>query len=432
MTYQGKITASCSFAFFTYDVQDKTLNTYDILQSHNNFEKWQLVRELSLLDVDEDVLYRPFNTLSNGEQTKVQLCALFQQQNNFLLIDEPTNHLDVEGRRIISEYLNKKSGFILVSHDRLFLDGCVEYILSINKANIQVQRGNFSSCYKNKMDEDARELAQNEALLKDIKRLKTSARQKGDWADISERRIYGGGDRPSLGEKSRKMQKRRKVLENRKNKQIEEKSQLLKNIEQADNLKMFPLKHHAHNLISATGISLFYGDKVVCSEVGFILEQGDRIAITGKNGTGKTSILKLILDESIKHTGTLHKASQLTISYVSQDTSHLKGTLTDFASQNNLDLSLFKALLRQLDFSRIQFDKPMQDFSGGQKKKVLLAKSIITPAHVYIWDEPLNFIDVLSRIQIEELIKKYSPTMLFVEHDKAFCDSVATKTVELK
>jgi len=93
---------------------------------------------------------------------------------------------------------------------------------------------------------------------------------------------------------------------------------------------------------------------------------------------------------------------------------------------------LFKAILRKLDFSRVQFEKDMQDFSGGQKKKVLIAKSLCEKSHLLIWDEPLNFIDVISRIQIETLLSEYTPTILFVEHDKAFCDAVASKIIELE
>ena len=89
-------------------------------------------------------------------------------------------------------------------------------------------------------------------------------------------------------------------------------------------------------------------------------------------------------------------------------------------------LTLLKTILRKLDFSRVQFEKDMRDFSAGQKKKVLLASSLCEQAHVYIWDEPLNYVDVLSRMQIEELIKAYEPTMIFVEHDKAFCENIAT------
>ena len=114
-----------------------------------------------------------------------------------------------------------------------------------------------------------------------------------------------------------------------------------------------------------------------------------------------------------------------------QDTGHLKGSLTEYADAYGLELSLFLALLRKLDFTREQFEKPIEDFSGGQKKKVLIARSLCEQAHLYIWDEPLNFIDVFSRMQIEELLVKYRPTMLLVEHDKAFTDRLGTKIVEL-
>jgi len=96
-----------------------------------------------------------------------------------------------------------------------------------------------------------------------------------------------------------------------------------------------------------------------------------------------------------------------------------------------IDESLFKAILRKLDFTRVQFEKDMSDFSAGQKKKVLLARSLCEQAHVYIWDEPLNYIDILSRMQIEELITTYQPTMIFVEHDRIFCNNISTKTVQL-
>ena len=119
------------------------------------------------------------------------------------------------------------------------------------------------------------------------------------------------------------------------------------------------------------------------------------------------------------------------ISYVSQDTSYLKGSLKDFAKFENIDESLLKTILRKLDFSRTQLDKDINDFSAGQKKKVLIAKSLCEQSHLYLWDEPLNFIDVLSRIQIEDLILKFKPTILFVEHDKTFVENIATKKINI-
>ncbi|MDF2803675.1 MAG: glycosyl transferase family 1 [Anaerocolumna sp.] len=156
------------------------------------------------------------------------------------------------------------------------------------------------------------------------------------------------------------------------------------------------------------------------------------MVLSGSNGCGKSSIIKKILGLDINTTGELTLASGLKISYVSQDTSHLKGTLKDFAEENQIDMTLFKSMLRKLDFERTQFEKNMENFSAGQKKKVLLAKSLCDSAHIYIWDEPLNYIDLFSRLQIEDLVLEFKPTMLFVEHDKAFVDEVSTKVVEIK
>lgn len=178
-------------------------------------------------------------------------------------------------------------------------------------------------------------------------------------------------------------------------------------------------------------VSIFYDGTMVCKDVGFTIEQGDRIALIGRNGSGKSSIIKLICGEDINYTGTYRKGSQLKISYVSQDTSHLQGTLTDYAVNNEIDESLFKSILRKLDFSRLQFEKDMSAFSGGQKKKVLIAKSLCEKVHLHIWDEPLNFIDVISRMQIQDLLLEYSPTLLFVEHDSEFYQNIATKIFKL-
>ena len=439
--YSGTISATVKFQYFPPHVADKSIDTTAVIEEIcPSYETWELLRELALLDVQEDVLYRSFETLSNGEQTKVLLASLFLGENNFLLIDEPTNHLDAGGRAVVSRYLNSKSGFILVSHDRTFLDGCVDHILSINRANIEVQRGNFSSWCVNKERQDRFELAENEKLRKDIKRLKQAAKQSGEWADQLESTKIGRGSagieksidkRAYIGEKSRRMQQRRKNLEHRQQKAIDEKSKLLKNVEHTDSLKIIQASYHKPQYLSLSDVSIFYGTKAVCKNVRFEVERGDRVHLYGRNGSGKSSILKLICGEEIAYTGKYMIGSGLQISYVSQDTSFLRGTLTDYALQNNIDESLFKAILRKLDFSRAQFEKDMKDFSGGQKKKTLIAKSLCEKAHLLVWDEPLNFVDVLSRMQIEALLREYQPTILFVEHDSAFCDKIATKKVML-
>ncbi len=439
--YRGSISASVSFEYFPYEISDKGKNTIDIIgEICPGNRKWELLRELNLLEVGEEALDRPFGTLSKGEQSKVLLAALFLKENGFLLIDEPTNHLDMHGRKIVSDYLNGKKGFILVSHDRTLLDGCIDHILSINKTNIEIQKGNFSSWLINKERQDSFELAENEKLKKEVRRLEKTAKEKIAWSEKAESRKIGFNPektekninrRPLAGAKSKKMMKRAKVIAARQNSVLEEKSKLLKNLEDSDALKVTQLSYHTNRLLSLTDVSIFYGEKTVCRNLSFIVEQGDRVALTGRNGSGKTSLIKLICGEKIDYTGVFRRGNGLVVSYVPQDASFLRGSLSDYALENSIEESLFKAILRKLDFSRTQLEKDMSDFSEGQKKKVLIAKSLSEKAHILVWDEPLNYIDVISRIQIEQLLLEHRPTILFVEHDSAFCKNVATKTVNL-
>ncbi len=430
--YSGNIICSVKFDYFPYSITDKTELTETILREICPQAKdWELMRELSYLKVDADVLWRPYETLSNGEQTKVLLAALFLNEERFLLIDEPTNHLDTNARKLVSSYLKKKKGFLLVSHDRRFLDGCIDHILSLNKTGAEIQGGNFSSFMENFNRQQEFEIAQNERLKKDIRRLEQAAKRSAVWSDRVEASKIGAADKGFVGHKAAKMMKRSKNIEARQKQAIKEKSGLLKNVETAQPLKLFPLSYHTDTLAAFSEVSISYDGTAICPPVSFTVRQKERIVLDGKNGSGKSSLLKLLTGEALTYSGAISIGSGLIISYVPQDTSFLKGTLSEFSEKHNIDDSLFKAVLRKMDFERIQFEKDMKDFSEGQKKKVLIAKSLCEQAHLYVWDEPLNFIDVYSRMQIEQLILEFSPTMLFVEHDGVFREKIATKVVML-
>ena len=432
--YRGSISASVAFSYFPYHVKDPSVLAIDAVeQMHPDYEYWRVAREMAKLALVDEVLYRPYGTLSNGEQTKLQLAVLFSKENNFLLIDEPTNHLDIRGRELVSRYLSGKRGFILVSHDRSFLDGCVDHILSINKSDIQICRGNFSTWWENKARQDAFEQAENEKLKREISRLEETAREKATWSDRTEATKIGSHvfDRGYVGHKAEKMMARSKAIEKRQTAAIEEKSRLLKNIERSDDLKIFQTPFHTKRLAELKAVTIDYGGGAVCENISFEIRMGDRIALQGANGSGKSSIIKLLCGENIPHTGEVWLGNGLKISYVNQDTSGLRGKLTDFARESGIDESLFLAMLAKLDVPKAQMEKDMSALSAGQKKKVLLARSICEPMHLHIWDEPMNYIDIISRMQIEAVLKEYQPTILFVEHDKAFCENVATKVVEL-
>ena len=439
--YRGSISASVGFSYFPFAVADPGALAVDAVEAMDpDYEYWRVAREMAKLQLDEAVLYRPYHTLSNGEQTKLQLAVLFSKENQFLLIDEPTNHLDIRGRELVSGYLKSKKGFILVSHDRAFLDGCVDHILSINKADIQVCKGDFSTWWENKQRQDAFEQAENEKLKKEISRLEETARQKADWSNAAEKSKFGVDpiqvDKPKnyrsyQGAQAAKSMARVKAIEKRQNAVIEEKSGLLKNIERSDTLKIFQTPFHTRQLARLKDVAIDYGDGPVCANISFDIQMGDRIALRGANGSGKSSIIKLLCGENIPHTGELWRGNGLKISYVSQDTSGLRGKLTDFARESGIEESLFLAMLAKLDVPKAQMERDMSSLSAGQKKKVLLARSICEPMHLHIWDEPMNYIDVISRMQIEAVLLEYQPTILFVEHDRTFCDNVATKIVEL-
>lgn len=454
--YKGSISANTRFDYFPYAVSDdEVAKTAEELMEcwKPEAELWQVLVQLVQLKMDPECLYRPFSTLSYGERTRVMLAVLFATENEFLLIDEPTNHLDGRAREIVKNYLASKKGFILVSHDRDLLDGVCDHVLVLNRETIEVQTGNFSSWWDNKEKTDAFRRSENEKHLKEIGKLKSAADRSSRWADKNENTKIGYdpvkehdrsiSTRSYIGAKTKKMQSRVKSYETRIDREIEEKEGLLQDIENVVDLKIQPLKFHKEVLIDAYDLGLQYegaSDKLF-DGLRFSVKRGQRVVLSGENGCGKSSILKAVLQRtdqsrssdstSLIVSGRLDVSSGMIVSYVSQDTSFLKGLLRDFAEKQGLNESLFLAVLRQLDMGREQFAKNMEDFSEGQKKKVLIASSLITPAHLYIWDEPLNFIDVFSRMQIEKLILQYEPTMLLVEHDVRFQEKVATDIVRM-
>ena len=435
---RGTISLRQSCLRWPKPVADPDRRTLDILlEGVPPEDEWKIYRELSLLGLSEEILDRPFSTLSGGEQTRALLAALFLDEGAYPMIDEPTNHLDGPGRALVADYLkNLDRGFLLVSHDRAFLDGCVDHILALNPTGPELVRGTFSSWFKDKEDRDRGEAARNEKLRGEIRRLEQAAKRTSGWSDRVEQTKYGSKnsglrpDRGFIGHKAAKMMQRAKNIEDRQQRAIEEKSALLKDIERADSLKLTPLAHHSDRLLEGCDLAVAYPG-MDARPVSFTLRRGERLCLDGGNGAGKTSLLRLVLGEEVPHAGTLFRASGLKISYVPQRADHLEGNPVAWAEGQGIDLTQFLTILRKLDFSRELFSRNMSEYSAGQQKKVLLAASLCQSAHLYLWDEPLNYIDLFSRMQIEELLLQYRPTLLFVEHDRVFRERIATETIEL-
>lgn len=432
LAYSGSIQASVSFALFPCAISNPSRMTLDVLMEiAPQAELWQLERELRQLDVSPDALWMPYAKLSGGEQTKVMLAAMFLKEGCFLLIDEPTNHLDRTGREKTAAWLRSKKGFLVVSHDRHFLDACTDHTLAITRTGLEVQACPFSVWLEDFEKRQEGQKKQNVRLKKEIRQMEQSARQKSGWADQIEKTKKGHGpvDRGYIGHQAAKMMKRAKAVEARKEKAIAHKKTLLQDAEEAESLKIHPLAFGGRTLVSFEGVSAVYDGKPVSNPLSFSIGRGERVVLEGNNGCGKTSLIKVLLDPSQAHTGECRVPASLKVSVVSQQTDHLKGSMKDYTQTLGIDQSLFFALLRKLGFARSNFDTPLQNLSAGQKKKVQIAGSLCQSAHLYIWDEPLNYIDVYSRMQIEQLIQENEISLLLVEHDTAFLEKIDARRI---
>ncbi|WP_159721595.1 ribosomal protection-like ABC-F family protein [Enterococcus sp. CSURQ0835] len=441
MAYQGSITHPLEYVYFPAKISDPTQLTFYALSELENFEQWELERELNLIQLDPAVLWQPFDTLSGGEQTKILLALLFTQTARFALIDEPTNHLDLQARHHVATYLQQKNGFIVVSHDRTFLDQICDHILAIEKSQLVLYQGNFSTYETQKARQDTFELAQNTKLQKEVGRLKQTAAEKSRWSQTRESDKYGDPtkkksrgniDTGFIGARAARTMKRSKTLANRMEQQITQKEKLLKNLEEIDALQMLYTPTHHQQLLKAEQLQLEF-DAPLFAPLNFELAQHEIVALTGPNGSGKSSVIHYLLGIfSGTSTGAMVRPQKLNISYVRQNYEANRGTLVEFATVQQLDYSLFLNNLRKLGMGRTVFATPIEKMSLGQRKKVELAKSLAQPAELFIWDEPLNYLDVFNQEQLAELLLAIKPAMLLVEHDETFLTQVATKKVALQ
>jgi lincosamide and streptogramin A transport system ATP-binding/permease protein len=444
LPYQGQVIHQQIFSYFPQTIREKERLTYDVLTTLTNVELWKIERELQLMETDPEILWRPYSTLSGGEKTKVLLSLLFTDEQHFPLIDEPTNHLDIRGRKQVANYLKKKKqGFIVVSHDRGFIDEVVDHVLVIEKSRLELYHGNFSIYEEQKRLKNEFELAQNEKIKKEVTRLKKTAAEKAEWShsregdktkkkvgfiDTENRRVNRG----AIGADAARTMKRSKAIVHRMETQIEEKEKLLKDIESIDPLMMNVKKKHHKRLLSVENLQLGY-DEMLFSPVSFSIEQEQCVALMGPNGIGKSSILQYLLGEFTGLVeGEIVKSTQLTISYVRQNYEDNRGTLAEFAEKNQVSYPLFLNNLRKLGMERDVFHNRIEQMSMGQRKKVELAKSLSQEAELYVWDEPLNYLDVFNQAQLEHLISTCKPAMLVVDHDQAFLEKIANQIISLK
>ena len=460
---RGKITKSIHTEFFPYPMNlayDKTMDVIkenigglrtledrledmDCLQRYIDLDGFgmesRIRKEMNLMNLSESLLERNYHTLSGGEKTKVNLITLFLKPNVFILLDEPTNHLDIEGKSIIGNYLKGKRGFIVVSHDRRFLDTVCDHILAINRKSIEIEKGNFSTWLKNKELTEQYEFRTKEKLEREILSLEHRSKTNRIWATAANKQKspFAGHFRTNG---SQAYMRQAKNSEKRIQDNIDEKKQLLKNFEKEKKLKLNQSEDISSEwLLIADHLRFGYGSKVILDDFSITVRTGDSIWLRGENGKGKSTLLKLLskkrsLNERQEDiygdimAGNIYHAPGLNIGFSYQEPFIKEGYAADYFEGSH---SYWYELCLSFDLPKDFLNRPIGTYSNGEVKKLEMARALSMPNHILFLDEPLNYMDIYFRRQLERAIEQYKPTMIFVEHDEWFGEAVANHIIEL-
>lgn len=393
----------------------------------------RMLKEMDEMQLDKALLDREFDTLSGGEKTRIMLLTLFLRKKSFVLLDEPTNHLDSEGKEAVVAYLQKKKGFIVVSHDRAFLDQVIDHVISINKKDITIEKGNYSSWKYNKDKKEEFELRTRERLEEEIAQLERSAKCSRTWADIGnmQRYQFASHGRANGVETYMKQAKRSEV---RMQDNIEQKKQLLQNYEEVKPLVMNQSNDIEEKcLIRIKELSFKYPDhtKQIIKGFNFEVHAGERIWVKGKNGAGKSTLLKILsgalLSDAIEY------AEGLQIAMVAQEPAWKTGYIKE-GFQDTIGNPVYQRFLELCDHFELPenfLERPLETYSSGELKKINIARALAGNHHIILFDEPLNYMDTYFSEQLEKAILEYEPTIIFVEHDSYFGKAIATKIIQL-
>jgi lincosamide and streptogramin A transport system ATP-binding/permease protein len=407
----------------------------DLLERYQNAGGFEIdariEREFAAMDLPSSLLRRPFSSLSGGEQTRALIIPLFLGSNSFALIDEPTNHLDMAGRELLAEYLARQTGFILVSHDRALLDAAVDHVVAINRSDIRVMPGNYSQWRAQADLEEEHERRRDANLQREIRSLEETAALRRKWSQSREKEKRGAYDKGFIGHRAAKLMKRALATERKIDEAIEDRRGLLGNRESDRSLELPDQGRSPEVILSVSNLSVDIDGRRIIDDLSLTLNRGERVAIVGRNGSGKTTLLRAIAGDITPDSGTISLPSRLTVARSYQEPLWSNGLLREHLKEGEIEETRFRTLMAAFRVMGDMFERPLETFSRGELKKVDLVRSFLQQSHLLLWDEPMNFIDITAREQIEDAILEAEPTMLFVEHDRWFVESVATRVVEL-
>ena len=370
------------------------------------------------LQISQDIQKREFKLLSGGEKTKINLGRILLQNTNVLLLDEPTNHLDIASTEWIEQFLGQYKGTVIViSHDRYFLDNVVTRIAEIVDGKIELYQGNYSYYADEKEERYMLQLAQYQQEQKKINQLELAARRMHEWAN--------NADNPAMHRRAFAIEKRIERMENT-DKPLKENA-----ITASFSQESFSGKEMA----VFKEISKTYDNNKILDNINMTVYKGDRIALLGKNGCGKTTLLRIIIGEEQPDAGYAKLGDSIKYALLQQniifekpertvlDTIRYELELSDSAARN---------MLAAYKFRGNDVFKKLESLSGGERTRLKLCLLMQKDVNMLILDEPTNHLDIASREWIEECVKDFDGTILFVSHDRYFISRFADKIWELE
>lgn len=396
------------------NVQQKYIQMggYDIQEKFNKI--------CSGLQINEKMLNQNYNDLSGGEKTIVNLGALLLKEPSILLLDEPTNHLDMEKLEWLEKFLKEYKGTILmVSHDRYFLDKIATKTILLENGKEKIYFGNYSYFLK---EDEKRTLAEFENYKnqqKMIKKMKESIKTLRKFGELAKNEMFF--------KRAKSIEKKLAKIEQLPQFDLEQKTLL--------NFKLNIDSRSGKDVVIINNLNKNFESKNIFENANLQIHYGEKIALIGKNGTGKSTLLKIIMNEDCEYTGEIKIGQSVNIGYIPQeinledDNQTILNFFEQFDNRNETEIrtSLAKYMFRGNDVF-----KKVSSLSGGEKVRLILAKLLKQNINFLILDEPTNHIDIETRELLEEAIKEYSGTVLFVSHDRYFINNLAERIVEVK
>lgn len=397
-------------------------------------------KELNLSD-DLPFDKERLKTLSGGERTKLMISSILARNSTTLLLDEPTNHLDRNGILWLQNKVNEFRGtVIIVSHDRDFLNNTVNKIIEINNGQVNEFYGNYND-YKSQKQEivnsQTKKYNEQQSMKKRIEKQIKELKQTASKVDKKAKRD-GSSDSRVIGYKNGIKAVAGKIGKNaviKENKLLREEKDFVDrpNVEKEIYYNIKSSEIASKVLIKAEDLSKQYGNNVLFSNSNFSIENGEKVALIGDNGTGKTTLLKIILGEE-DYAGSLWKTNNLKIAYLSQEIldEDENETILERASNFGTLKTQFLTNLANMNINRNLFTNKIKNLSLGERMKIKMNELILSDFNLLILDEPTNHLDIANKEFLEKILKEYKGACIIVSHDKAFLDNICTKTLLIK